>query len=113
MPLWSLIMRLEGNGGFSTQVSAPTPNRAIRLFLEGQSLPQYLAKCGEGWPKAFSVEDVVALIQMDGLSNMHLCQLHRAGKYMDIIAVKTAEASKPNSAFERTRKKRRAAQRGR
>ena len=86
----------------------------MRVFLEGKGLAECLAKCAsEGWPDAFSVDDVIAFIPMDGLTNMHLCQLHRAGKYVDIILVQTAEASKPNSALERTRKKRRAAQRGR
>jgi hypothetical protein len=114
VPLWSLMIRLEGNGGFSTQVSAPTPNRAVRLFLEGNSLPQYLASCaGKDWPETFAVEDVIAFIPMDGLTNMHLCQAHRNGKYMDIILVKT-ESSKPNRAFESGRaKERRAAQRKR
>lgn len=114
MPLWSLIVKLEGNGGFSTQIAAPTPNRAVRVFLEGKSLADYLAKCaGEGWPDAFCVDDVIALIPMDGLTNMHLCQVHRAGKYMDIILVQTAEASKSSNALERRRQKRRAAHRER
>ena len=82
-------MKLDGNGGFSTQIMAPTPNRAVRLFLEGKSLPEFLGKCASaGWPDAFSVDDVIAFIPMDGLTNMHVCQLHRAGKFMDVIPCK-------------------------
>jgi len=113
MALWSLMVNLDGGGSFGTQVSAPTPNRALRLFLEGSSLSRFLHTAGPGWPDTFRVDDIVAFLPMTGLKEMHLCQLGRDGRYASVMLVKTAEASKPNSrsngrAATRPSKKRRA-----
>ena len=97
MALWSLMINLDGGGSFGTQVSAPTPNRALRFFLEGSSLSRFLQTAGPGWPATFRVDDVVAFLPMTGLKEMHLCQLGRDGKYASVMLVKTVEASKPNS----------------
>ena len=97
MVLWSLMVNLDGGGSFGTQVSAPTPNRALRLFLEGSSLPQFLRTAGPEWPDNFRLDDIVAFLPMTGLKDMHLCQLGRQGKYASVMLVKTWEASKPNS----------------
>ena len=101
MALWSLMINLHGAGSFGTQLKAPTPNRALRQFVEGNSLPKFLRTAGPGWPTAFSLDDVVVFIPMDGLQDMHLCQIGKDGKYANIMLVKTTEAGKPNSRLNR------------
>jgi len=89
MALWSLFVEVGGER-YSTQVAAPTPRAAIKRFLTTPGLKQVLARLSkDGWPASFSMRDNLTLIRMDGLINMHLCQLVREGKYVSVVMVRT------------------------
>jgi len=94
MPLYSLFVNCEGVGHFSTQASADTPKGAVGRFLEMPALRQFLGRA-DGWPLDLSSADIVLFIPMEDLVNMHLCQLGRQGKYVQITIVRTV--SRPDS----------------
>ena|SRR5437660_8680271 len=94
MALWSLFVQV-GSKGYSTQVSAPTARKAIDVFLEKKSLPDYLKSLSaDGWPSSFSKQDVILFTSMDCLINMYLCQLGRRGKYITITMARTVPGRK-------------------
>jgi hypothetical protein len=102
MALYSLFVACEGVGHFSTQARADTPPNAIRAFLRGSALREFLAKA-QGWPGDFSEKDIFVFIPMDGLTNMYLCQLGRAGKYISITLARTVSRPEPNPSPQGTR----------
>jgi hypothetical protein len=86
MALWSLFVELEG-ACYSSQMRGDTPAEAISSFLGGGSI--------EGFTDnkfSFTPEDIVLFIPMDGLVNMHLCQVGRRGEYASITMALTVEA---------------------
>jgi hypothetical protein len=89
MALWSLFV--EGGGqSFSTQVTAENPKNAISSFLQSGGLRQWLkSRSGEGYPPLFSPSDIVLFAPMDGLINMHLCQMARDGKHLSVVMART------------------------
>ena len=93
MALWSLFVDVENVLRYSTQVSAIDAEAAVAEFLALDSLKDALAAhTDKGWPPSFSTGDVFLLIPMDGLTNMYLCQLGRAGKYVSITLARTVPA---------------------
>lgn len=89
MPLWSLFVDV-GAKRYSTQIRAATAKAAVGLFLKGPSLSQFLGGPEfRGWPKSFSMKDVVRFIAMEGLTNMYLCQIGREGKYVSVTLART------------------------
>ena len=88
MALYSMFMELQGVDSFSTQVTANTPKNAVRKFL------RWFVVKKKQWPKRFSEKDILLLIPMTGLVNMHLCQLGRNGEYITLTIVLTAKSER-------------------
>ncbi len=98
MALYSLFIECRGVGSFGTQARANTPRDAVCKFLKTAALYEFLAVEGKRLQKKlsqaetygkFSDEDILLCIPMDGLVNMHLCQLGRNGEYVTIITALT------------------------
>jgi len=102
MALYSMFVSCTGVGDFSTQIRADTPRDALREFLRGTSLREFLAK-QKDWPKKFSEKDIVLFIPMDGLINMYLCQFGRDGKYVSVKLALTVSRQEPINSVEPTR----------
>jgi hypothetical protein len=86
MALWSFFVEV-GGAHFSSQARGDTPSVAIGNFLGSGSI--------EGFTRnkfSFTPEDIVLFIPMDGLVNMHLCQVGRRGEYASITMALTVEA---------------------
>jgi hypothetical protein len=89
--LWSMFVEV-GESRYSTQITAPDPSAAIAALLESGGLIQTLAGLSkDGWPERFAADDIVLFIPMDGLVNMHLCQIGREGKYITVTFARTVE----------------------
>jgi hypothetical protein len=89
MALWSLFVEV-GTERYSTQVRAVSARAAMATFLKGSSLSQVLGGSKfKGWPKSFSMKDVILFIAMDGLVNMYLCQLGQEGNYVSVTLART------------------------
>jgi hypothetical protein len=104
MPLFSLFVRCDAFGGYSTQCDADSPYEAIRIFLRKGSLKQFLSPHAE-WPKEFAMRDIYAFTALDGLSNLYFCGLGRRGKYVQIHLVQTAKRSSTNERYCGPRRK--------
>lgn len=99
MPLFSLFVKCEGVGTFETQINAITPRVAVSEFLKDNAIYEFLAAGGNRLPKKleevsdlgerYSDKDIVLFIPMDGLVNMHVCQLGRRDQHITIITVLT------------------------
>ncbi|HLK71379.1 MAG TPA: hypothetical protein VKT19_05450 [Steroidobacteraceae bacterium] len=91
MALWSLFVEVGSKLRYSTQIPAPTPRAAIRRLLSPRGLISHdLARLSKsGWPKAFSMRDVLSLVPMEGLINMYVCQIERNGKHISVILART------------------------
>jgi len=89
MALWSLFIEVDSKH-YSTQVNAASPKAAISTFLRGKSLRSFMSGSEfDGWPKSFTSKDIVLFVPMEGLVNMHLCQLGRKGRYLSITLART------------------------
>ena len=87
--LWSLFVEV-GDLRYSTQVTADEPRSAVDELLRSHGFRDKLAGMSkDGWPSSFTSDDVVLLMPMDGLVNMHLCQLGREGKYVSVVMART------------------------
>jgi hypothetical protein len=93
MALYSMFVDCDGLGSFSTQLSSPTPQSAVRKLLKGTAIYEFCAK-QKDWPKNFSDKDISLFIPMNCLVNMHLCQISRKGKYVSVTLVKTVPSRK-------------------
>jgi hypothetical protein len=99
MALFSLFVKCESVGTFGTQIDAVTPRASVSEFLKGDAIYEFLAGRGKRLPKKlkevpdpgerFSDKDIVLFVPMDGLVNMHLCQLGRGNQHITIITVLT------------------------
>ncbi len=109
LPLWTLVVNIDGGPRFNTQASARTPKQAVRLWLNGDL--KY--STGKEWQKRFSLNSAIETFRATGLQNMHTCLVHGNGALIEVTVVRTEKRSKPNRALKSGRaKKRRAAQRG-
>jgi len=89
MALWSMFVEIEGVR-YSTQVTASDARGAIRVFLKTSGLKECIGKLSsKGWPASLSMKDIVLFLPMEGLVNMHLCQVGREGKYVSVVMART------------------------
>lgn len=92
MSLFSLFIRCDGIGSYSTQCHAESPYDAIRELLSTNSLNQFLSSHTE-WPQDFSLQDVYMFTPLKDLTNLYFCGLGQKGKYVQIDIVQTVELS--------------------
>ncbi|MGH8453632.1 MAG: hypothetical protein ACRESW_03690 [Nevskiales bacterium] len=85
MALWSLFVEVGGKR-FSSQVRAASPKAAVSSFLRRGTLAHFSESAA-----SFTAKDIVLFTPMEGLVNMHLCQLGRSGKYVSITLARTVE----------------------
>ena len=89
MALWSLFVEV-GDERYNTQVTAESPRSAVEALLASRGFGDVLANLSKkGWPSSFASEDIILLMPMDGLINMHLCQLGKAGNYVSLVMART------------------------
>jgi hypothetical protein len=85
MALWSLFVDVEGYR-FSSQARGDTPREAVSEFFTSGSVERHSKNA-----LSFGIGDIVLLVPMTPLVNMHLCQAGRDGKYVSIIMALTVE----------------------
>jgi hypothetical protein len=91
--LWSLFVEV-GEQRYSAQVIADDPKGAVAAFLRSGGLRDTLANLSKGgWPREFTIDNVIYLVPMEGLINMHLCQLGVGGKYVSVVMARTESES--------------------
>jgi hypothetical protein len=89
MALWTMFVEV-GEFRYSTQVTAADARGAIRKLLGTGGVKKAIANLyPDNWPNSYSMRDVVALLPMEGLVNMYLCQLGREGKYVSVVMART------------------------
>ena len=77
---------------YSTQFTAEDPPGAVAELLSSGGFRELAAKLSNvGDPVEFSIEHVLYIVPMEGLTNMHLCQLGRDGKYASVVMARTEE----------------------
>jgi hypothetical protein len=87
--LWSLFVDAGGER-YTTQITADNPKLAVQRLLASSGLADMLKRrTSDGWPGSFTAEDIHLLIPMEGLVNVHLCQLGREGKYVSVVMAET------------------------
>lgn len=75
---------------YSTQFTAVDPPGAIAELLSSGGFRELAAKSSHrDAPVEFSVGDILYIVPMEGLINMHLCQLGRNGKYASVVMART------------------------
>ena len=95
MALWSLTVEI-GEERFNAQLTASEPHGAIGELLASRGFRELAAKALAGARSAeFTIDDILYLIPMEGLVNMHLCQLRREGKYASVVMAPTE--AQPNA----------------
>jgi hypothetical protein len=104
MPLFSLAIRGEGIGSYTTQFLADSPYEAIRTLLRGPSLNQFLMKHSK-WPRDFRTRDIYAFFPFEGAKNFYFCGLGQKGKYVEILISETVQRSPPAARYCGPRRK--------
>jgi hypothetical protein len=85
MALWSLFVDVDGRH-YSSQVRGDTAMDGIEKFLDSGSIQRFTKN-----RLSFTPEDIVLFVPMDGMVNMHLCQIGRHGEYASITMALTVE----------------------
>jgi hypothetical protein len=88
--LWSMFVEV-GAERYSTQFTASDPRGAITELLASSGFLEMASKIrnGAGRPLQFTAADILYIVPMEGLTNMHLCQLGREGKYASVVMART------------------------
>ncbi len=90
--LVTAFIAFQGNTT-STQIQVQSLSEAIPSLLKRGTLNEFsrAALKPNAEPPQFSEADIVLFIPMEGLTNMWLCQIGRAGIYASIVLTVTAE----------------------
>jgi hypothetical protein len=104
MPLFSLFVRFQGAGDFTTQINGKSPYDAIRAFLSTAMLREMTPKNSD-WPTDYSLRDIYIFIPLEGLRNTYLCGLGIQAKYIKITIFQTSKRSSQKEKFCGTRRK--------
>jgi hypothetical protein len=104
MPLFSLFVECKGIGSYSAQCMATSPYEAIREFLRGGSLRQFLSSHAE-WPNDFSMRDIYGFVPLEDFTSIYFCGLGQKGKYVEIVLAQTVRRSSRDAKYCGPRRK--------